>query len=87
MENDKITEELRKFADTFKNAQTERKAVILIPTYEGFMVHEVTKEIGLHAVAAQAERAEVCRCLNTNCIYHKGRFCMASAWSCEDRQT
>jgi hypothetical protein len=54
MENDKITEELRKFAETFKNAQTERKAIILIPTHDGFMVHEVTKEIGLHAVAAQA---------------------------------
>lgn len=54
MENDKTFEILEKLVETFKNAQIERRAVILIPTHEGFMIHNVSKEVGIHAVAAQA---------------------------------
>ena len=43
------------------------------------------KNLGIHSVSFS--EAEVCRCKNTNCMHHKGTFCMAAAWSCEDRQT
>jgi hypothetical protein len=54
MENNKITEGIKQMAEMFKNAQTERKAFVFMPDFEGFKVYEVSEESAKMALTAQA---------------------------------
>ena len=38
------------------------------------------------SIKSSADEIEICRCINKNCMHHKGGFCMAKAWDCKDRQ-
>lgn len=40
----------------------------------------------LKSIKSSADKLEICRCINKNCMHHKGGFCMAKAWDCKDRQ-
>ena len=46
----------------------------------------VDKYLAEKSIKSSADNIEICRCINKNCMHHKGGFCMAKAWDCKDRQ-
>jgi hypothetical protein len=56
MEKEKIIEKIIEFSKTFENAKTAQNAFVFIPSNEKWDIYKIDKEIGLHAISAQALR-------------------------------
>ena len=56
MDNNKAIDEIKRMADILAKSRIERKAFILMPTFEGFSIHEVSEEIGQHCIYTEVLR-------------------------------
>ena len=56
MENTNAIDEIKRMAEILSASRTERKAFILMPTFKGFDVYEVSEPLAQHCIFAEALR-------------------------------
>ena len=56
MENTNAIDEIKRMAEILSASRTERKAFVLMPTFKGFDVFEVSESLAQHCISAEALR-------------------------------
>lgn len=56
MENTNVIDGIKRMAEILSASRTERKAFILMPTFKGFDVYEVSEPLAKHCISAEALR-------------------------------
>lgn len=56
MENTNAIDEIKRMAEILSANRTERKAFILMPTFNGFNIYEVSEPLAKHCISAEALR-------------------------------